>query len=60
MTKVEICDDCTMLAYDEGFDQSIMAEIGAEIEDHRCINHDEPELVKSGDIPRCECACSNQ
>jgi|TARA_R100000789_G_C2931966_1_gene129462 hypothetical protein len=57
---MNICDDCGLIAYDNSFDDGLMAEIGADIEDHICINHEEPELVASGEITRCDCACSNK
>ena len=53
-----ICDDCGLIAYDNGFDDSFMAEIGADVEDHVCVNHEERELVALGELDQCDCACS--
>ncbi len=58
---VDVCDDCLMVAYDNGFvgyeaQASAMVLLGREIEDHDCIRSIEPEMVAAGEA-KCECSC---
>ena len=56
--KLDICDDCSLPAYDagvKGWDAQVqtMVMIGAELADHLCTAKEEPDL----DI-QCDCACN--
>ena len=48
--KTEVCDSCSLIAYDEGFDGDIMIELGEMIEDHLCDATEEPGII-------CACGC---
>ena len=54
----EVCDDCLMVAYDEGVDDgeaqiTLMVTTGSELPDHECIlSDDEPD-----DGWVCDCTC---
>jgi hypothetical protein len=55
--KTDICDDCSLVAYDmgvEGWDAQVevMVDLGRELPDHVCTARDEPELEI-----QCDCAC---
>jgi hypothetical protein len=54
--KLDVCDDCLLVAYDMGLEgevqASTMAELGRELPDHICILTEEPD---EGFI--CDCAC---
>jgi hypothetical protein len=52
---VTVCDDCLNVAYDEGIEgweaqAATMRDAGDIIEDHLCIEMEEPEI-------KCGCAC---
>ena len=50
-----VCDECLMVAYDNGIEgdqqQTMMIEMGGDVEDHLCEMVEEPELIN------CLCAC---
>ena len=55
---MDVCDDCTTVAYDNGADgydeqATMMSLVGSEVADHNCIVYLEPELNV-----RCDCACN--
>ena len=56
--KLDICDDCSLPAYDAGIDGwaaqvQTMVTIGGELPDHLCTAREEPDL----DI-QCDCGCN--
>ena len=56
--KLDICDDCSLVAYDEGIEGweaqvDCMVMIGGEAPDHICAAREEPSI----DI-WCDCGCS--
>lgn len=53
------CDDCLTIAYDNGVfgidaQKQFLSIVGQEIEDHICIQTEEPELKI-----KCLCSCNN-
>ena len=44
-----VCDECLMVAYDNGIEgdqqQTMMIEMGGDVEDHLCEMVEEPELI---------------
>jgi len=58
ISNMDVCDDCTTVAYDNGADgydeqATMMSLVGSEVADHNCIVYLEPELNA-----RCDCACN--
>jgi len=56
--RLDICDDCSLVAYDEGIkgweaQVEFMVIIGSEAYDHVCNAREEPDL----DI-QCDCGCN--
>ena len=56
ITTKQICDDCALVAYDNGADQEVMATLGSDSEDHDCIYYLEPE-DRGQPGNRCACSC---
>ena len=55
--KPDICDDCALVAYDEGIDSwdaqvAFMVNVGDMASDHLCSAKDEPSLGI-----QCDCGC---
>ena len=51
--NIEICEDCTTIAYEDGAEPESMGISGLDAADHDCIARLEPE-----DNIRCDCACN--
>ena len=56
-SKPDICDDCSLVAYDEGIEGweaqvDFMVMIGGEVYDHVCTAREEPSLGI-----KCDCGC---
>ena len=52
---MSVCDDCLLVAYDEGFmsyeeQAKVMIELSADVPDHNCEAVDEPDI-------ECDCGC---
>ena len=55
-SDARVCDDCLLVAYDNGIptraeQELVMIELGADVEDHLC------ETVESGGAVSCACGC---
>jgi hypothetical protein len=52
--KMKICDDCSMIAYDNNLPSDAMFTLGDIVEDHICSMREDPEAF----IGKCSCPCN--